>query len=94
MAEQTTNQEPGQLIDPAFDFAKSQKFSQQDDLLLATIETYHSFRNSVVTRDGNLWVVVIVKSWVNKQPGSWLAAQEWTTNQKPGQQVDTTLEND
>ena len=32
------------------------------------------------TWDGNLWVVVIVKSWVNKQAGSWLAAQEWTTN--------------
>ena len=39
-----------------------------------------------------LWVVVIVKSWVNKQAGFWLAAQEWTTNQKPGQQVDPTLD--
>ena len=46
------------------------------------------------TRDGNLWVVVIVKSWVNKLAGSWLAAQEWTTNQKPGQQVDPTLDNE
>ena len=27
-------------------------------------------------RDGNLQVVVMVKSWVNKQAGSWLAAQE------------------
>ena len=27
-------------------------------------------------RDGNLWVVVIVKSWVNKQAGSWLVIQE------------------
>ena len=39
-------------------------------------------------------VVVIVKSFVKKQAGSWLAAQECTTNQKPGQQVDPTLEND
>ena len=31
-------------------------------------------------RDGNLWVVVLVKSFVNKQVGSWLAAQEWTLN--------------
>ena len=45
-------------------------------------------------RDGNLLVVVIVKSCVNKQTGSWLAGQEWTTNQKPDQQVDTTLVND
>ena len=45
-------------------------------------------------RDGNLWVAAIVKSCVNRQAGSWLAAQEWTTNQKPGQQVDTTLDND
>ena len=28
-----------------------------------------------LSRDGNLWVVVIVKSWVNKQ-----ATQEWITN--------------
>ena len=27
-------------------------------------------------RDENLWVVVIVKSCVNEQAGSWLAAQE------------------
>ena len=45
-------------------------------------------------RDGNLWVVVIVKNWVNKQAGSWLATQEWSTNQKLGQQVDPTLDND
>ena len=42
--------------------------------------------------DGNLWIVVIVKICVNKQADSWLAAQEWTTNQKPGQQVETTLD--
>ena len=47
-----------------------------------------------VARDGNLLLVVIVKSWVNKQAGSWLAAQQWTTNQMPGQQVDQTLDND
>ena len=45
-------------------------------------------------REGTLCVVVIVKSCVNKQAGSWLAGQEWTTNQKPGQQVDPTLDND
>ena len=45
-------------------------------------------------RDGNLWIVVIVKSCFNQQAGSWLAAQEWTTNQKQGQQVDPTLDND
>ena len=44
--------------------------------------------------DGNLRFVVIVKSWVSKQTGSWLAAQEWTTNQKPGQQIDPTLDQD
>ena len=45
--------------------------------------------------DGNLSVVVIVKSCVKcKQAGSWLAVQEWTTNQKPGQQVDPTLDHD
>ena len=38
--------------------------------------------------------VVIVKSCVNNQAGSWLATQEWTTNQKQGQQVDPTLDND
>ena len=43
-------------------------------------------------RDGNLWVVVIVKSCVNKQAGSCLASQEWKTNQKPGQQVDPILD--
>ena len=43
---------------------------------------------------GNLWVVVIVKSCVNKLAGSLLATQEWTTNEKPGQQVDPTLDND
>ena len=32
-------------------------------------------------RDGNLWVVVIVKSCINRQVGSWLAAQEWETSQ-------------
>ena len=26
-------------------------------------------------RDGNIWVVVIVKSCVNKKTGSWLVAQ-------------------
>ena len=26
---------------------------------------------------GNLWIVVIVKSYANKQAGSWLAAQEY-----------------
>ena len=36
--------------------------------------------------------VVIVKTCVNKQAGSLLAAQEWTINQKPGQQVDPTLD--
>ena len=45
-------------------------------------------------RDGSLWVVVNVKSCVNKQAGSWSAAQEWTTNQKPDQQVDPTLDHD
>ena len=45
-------------------------------------------------RGGNLWVGVIVKSWVNKQAGSWLATQEWSTNQKPGQQVDPILDSD
>ena len=45
-----------------------------------------------MARDENLGVVVIVKSWVNKQAGSWLAAQEWTTYQKPGQEVDPTLD--
>ena len=40
------------------------------------------------------WVVVIAKSCVNKQAGSWLAAQEWTTNRKPGQQFDPTLDID
>ena len=44
------------------------------------------------SRDGKFWVEVIVKSCVNKQDGSWLAAQEWTTNQKPGQQVDPALD--
>ena len=39
-------------------------------------------------------LLVIVKSCFNKRAGSWLAAQEWTTNQKPGQQVDTALDND
>ena len=43
--------------------------------------------------DGNLWDVVIVKSWVNKQAGFWLAAQVWwTTKQKLGQQADPTLD--
>ena len=44
------------------------------------------------TRDGSLWVVVIVKSCVNEQAGSWFATQEWTTNQEPGQQVEPTLD--
>ena len=39
-----------------------------------------------------IWVVVIVKSFVNKEAGFWLATQEWTTNQKPGKQFDTTLD--
>ena len=43
-------------------------------------------------RGGTLWVVVIVKSCVNKRAGSWLSAQEWTTNQKPGRQVDPALD--
>ena len=43
-------------------------------------------------RGGNLLDVVIVKSYVNLQAGSWLAAQEWTTNQKPGQLIDPTLD--
>ena len=51
-------------------------------------------RQAKFTRDGILWVVAIVKSFVNKQAGSWLLTQEWTTNQKPGQQVDPTLDND
>ena len=46
----------------------------------------------LVSRDGNFWAVVIVKSCGNKQAGSWLAAQELTANQKPGQQVDQTLD--
>ena len=45
-------------------------------------------------RDGNLWVLVIFKSCVNKRAGSWFATQEGTTNQKPGQQVDPTFDND
>ena len=45
-------------------------------------------------RDGNLWVVDIVKRWVNKQAGSWLSTQEQTTDQKPGQQVDPTIDDD
>ena len=36
-------------------------------------------------------IVVMLKSWVNKQAGSWLAAQELTTNQEPGQLIDSTL---
>ena len=44
--------------------------------------------------NGNLWVVVTVKTWVNEQADSWLAALEWTTNQKSGQQGDPTLDND
>ena len=51
-------------------------------------------RGAKTSRDGNLWVVVIVKSCVNKQAGSGSAAQEWTTNQKPGQQGGTTLDFD
>ena len=44
--------------------------------------------------DGNLWVVVIVKRCVNKQAGLWLAAKEWTTNQKPDYHVDPTIDNE
>ena len=49
-------------------------------------------RGTASYRDGNLWDVVIVKSCVNIQAGSWLATHEWPTNQKAGQQVDPTLE--
>ena len=45
-------------------------------------------------RDGNFCHVVIVKSCVNKQTGSWLATQECTTNQEPGKQIDPTLDDD
>ena len=50
-----------------------------------------TYMNVSTSRDGNLNIVVIQKSCVNKQPASWL---QWTTNQKPGQQVDPTLDND
>ena len=33
-----------------------------------------------------------VKSCVNKQASSWIAAQKWTTDQKPSQPVDPTLD--
>ena len=55
-----------------------------------TSRDYKKKENS--PRDGNLCVLVIVKSCVNKYAGSWLAAQEWATNLKPGQQVDLTLD--
>ena len=50
--------------------------------------------SAAAPRYGNLSVVVIVKSCVKKQAGSWLAIQEWTTNKKPIEQVDPTLDND
>ena len=59
---------------------------------MADLTLRYTDTNEAKTRGGNLWVVVIVKIWVNKQTGSWLAAQEWTTNQKPEQQVDPTLD--
>ena len=34
----------------------------------------------------------LIRSQVNKQARFWLAAKEWTTNQKPGKQDDTTLD--
>ena len=46
--------------------------------------------NSISKVENDLYFTV--KHWVNKQAGSWSAAQEWTTNQRLGQQVDTTLD--
>ena len=43
------------------------------------------------TWDGNFWVDDNVKSCVNKPTGSWLAAQEWTINQKLGQPTGSWL---
>ena len=34
------------------------------------------------------------QSWVNKNAGFWWSAQEWTTNHKPGQEVESTLDNE
>ena len=45
-------------------------------------------------RDGNLWHLVKSRVGSMDWPGFWLAVQELTTNQKPGQQVDPTLDYD
>ena len=61
---------------------REEKLQEQNTQLQFQLAEQH--RALEETRDGNLWVVVIVKSWVNKPAGSWLVTQEWTTNQKPG----------
>ena len=56
------------------------------DIIISMDDKYLYFSNWLHgdIRDGNLWVVVMVNRWVNKQAGSWLAAQDWSIpNQKP-----------
>ena len=79
------------------DFPPATTIISQDDLKLPKLD---KARQAYVNRyypngrDGSLLVEVIVNSCVNNQAGSWLAVQEWTTNQKPGQQVDPALDSD
>jgi len=40
------------------------------------LNSYFTEEDSMTAKDGNLWIVVIVKSYVNKQAGSWTRVQQ------------------
>ena len=56
--------------------AKAQKDTFNNATVAATSKETNTIGKVGAIRDGNLWIVVIVKSCVNKQAGSWLATQE------------------
>ena len=77
-----------QKFPPQADYMNYLNYYSDPDIVFSVTGTAIGVRgeanNARLIRDGNLWVVIFVKCWVNKQAGCWLAVHEWTTNQKLG----------